>query len=220
MWSRPAELAGLSDGYLNDLKAGTGRVIISATRGSDPAYVRWVEVRRVHGPLPRPPPRRSPAATAGVIRVLDLYSYVQERVVADQPNQRPVLKARARGELPDRPLPRRQAPRPRARRAAGGRVRVRRSLQLSPSRSPDKTWVRKVLLPRLKAEGLKVFIDYVDFQLGAPIVTEMERAVVPEPVHGRRALAGRPHPATSTRPGEHPLRARRPGAESAAGPSA
>ena len=38
--------------------------------------------------------------------------------------------------------------------------------------------MRKTLLPRLKAEGLKVFIDYVDFELGAPIVTEMERAVV------------------------------------------
>ena len=43
---------------------------------------------------------------------------------------------------------------------------------------PDKTWVRKTLVPRLKAEGLKVFIDYLDFRLGAPIVTEMERAVI------------------------------------------
>ena len=33
-------------------------------------------------------------------------------------------------------------------------------------------------MPRLKAEGLKVFIDYIDFRLGAPIVTEMERAVI------------------------------------------
>src|SRR5271157_2668774 len=31
---------GVSDGYLNELKSGTGRVIISATRGTDPAYVR------------------------------------------------------------------------------------------------------------------------------------------------------------------------------------
>ena len=31
---------GLSDDYLNVLKAGTGRVIISATRGTDPAWVR------------------------------------------------------------------------------------------------------------------------------------------------------------------------------------
>lgn len=42
---------------------------------------------------------------------------------------------------------------------------------------PDKTWVRKTLLPRLKAEGLRVCIDYQCFRLGALIVEEMERAV-------------------------------------------
>jgi hypothetical protein len=37
--------------------------------------------------------------------------------------------------------------------------------------------VRKRLLPGLQAAGLKVFIDYRDFRLGAPLVTEMARAV-------------------------------------------
>jgi hypothetical protein len=31
---------GLPDGYLEALKAGTGRVVIAASRSSDPAYVR------------------------------------------------------------------------------------------------------------------------------------------------------------------------------------
>lgn len=43
--------------------------------------------------------------------------------------------------------------------------------------SQDKAWVRGELLPRLEAAGLKVFIDFHDFQLGAPSVTEMERGV-------------------------------------------
>jgi TIR domain len=43
---------------------------------------------------------------------------------------------------------------------------------------PDKTWVRKTLVPALDAAGLRVFIDYRDFVLGEPIVTEMARAVV------------------------------------------
>lgn len=42
---------------------------------------------------------------------------------------------------------------------------------------PDKTWVRKVLLPRLESEGLHICIDYRDFRLGAPLVQEMARAV-------------------------------------------
>lgn len=42
----------------------------------------------------------------------------------------------------------------------------------------DKTWVREELLSRLEAEGLTVCIDFRDFELGAPSVTEMERAVL------------------------------------------
>jgi hypothetical protein len=42
---------------------------------------------------------------------------------------------------------------------------------------PDKSWVRKTLLPRLEAGGLRACIDYRDFRLGAPVVMEMARAV-------------------------------------------
>jgi len=44
-------------------------------------------------------------------------------------------------------------------------------------REPDKSWVRKTLVPALEAKGLRALIDYRDFQLGAPLVTEMARAV-------------------------------------------
>ncbi len=42
---------------------------------------------------------------------------------------------------------------------------------------PDKTWVRKTFVPALEAAGLKVCVDHRDFRLGAPLVTEMSRAV-------------------------------------------
>jgi hypothetical protein len=42
----------------------------------------------------------------------------------------------------------------------------------------DKEWVRGWLLPRLEAAGLRVCIDFRDFEPGARILTEMERAVV------------------------------------------
>ncbi len=41
----------------------------------------------------------------------------------------------------------------------------------------DGTWVRKTLVPRLDAEGLRVCIDHRDLRLGAPLVLEMGRAV-------------------------------------------
>lgn len=42
----------------------------------------------------------------------------------------------------------------------------------------DAEWVQGWLLPRLEARGLKVCIDFRDFQPGATSVTEMERAVL------------------------------------------
>lgn len=42
----------------------------------------------------------------------------------------------------------------------------------------DQTWVRDELLPGLEKAGLKVCIDYRTFRVGAPIVKEMERAVL------------------------------------------
>jgi hypothetical protein len=42
---------------------------------------------------------------------------------------------------------------------------------------PDRAWARSFLLPTLEAAGLRVCIDHRDFRLGAPLVTEMARAV-------------------------------------------
>ena len=45
-------------------------------------------------------------------------------------------------------------------------------------REPDRGWVRSTLLPGLKREGFRVFIDFECFRLGAAVVDEMERAVL------------------------------------------
>ncbi|MEE8587026.1 MAG: toll/interleukin-1 receptor domain-containing protein, partial [Acidobacteriota bacterium] len=39
-------------------------------------------------------------------------------------------------------------------------------------------WVRGWLVPELKSAGLSVFIDHECFEPGAPLLTEIERAVV------------------------------------------
>ena len=202
---------GLSDGYLDELKAGTGRAIISATRGSDPAYVRDGARYGVFTGHFLDGLRGAARGDGGVIRVLDLYSYVQEKVVADQPNQRPVLKveleenypiALYRGGEPPAPAP--------VERPQDG-FAYDLFLSYNPA-EPDKTWVRKTLLPRLKAEGLKVFIDYVDFRLGAPDRDRDRAGRHPEPLHRRRAVAGLPRQQLPG-PGERPRGAPGPGAE-------
>ena len=111
-----------------------------------------------------------------MIRILDLYTYVQEKVVADQPNQRPVLKVELEENYPiglyrgGKP----PAPAPVERPADKFTYDVFLSYR---NQDPDKTWVRKTLYPRLKTEGLKVCLDVVDFPLGEPVINAMERAV-------------------------------------------
>jgi len=41
----------------------------------------------------------------------------------------------------------------------------------------DIVWVRDTLLPRLEQEGLRVCVDYRDFEIGVPSLVNMERAV-------------------------------------------
>jgi hypothetical protein len=124
-----------------------------------------------------------------VIRILDLYSYVQEKVVADQPNQRPVLKVEVEENYPiviyrgGKPPETGPIERP----EDGFKYDVFLSYR---GQDPDRTWVRKTLYPRLKAEGLKVCLDAVDFRLGELVIHEMERAVK-ESRSGRHGCRGR-----------------------------
>jgi hypothetical protein len=41
----------------------------------------------------------------------------------------------------------------------------------------NSDWVRKALLPRLEREGLRVCVDYRDFEIGAPSLVNIENAV-------------------------------------------
>jgi len=41
----------------------------------------------------------------------------------------------------------------------------------------DREWVQKWLLPKLESAGVRVFIDFRDLKLGAPLITELERAI-------------------------------------------
>jgi hypothetical protein len=169
--------AGLSDGYLNVLKAGRGRVVISATRATDPAYVRQGARYGVFTGHFLDGLRGAARGDGGVIRILDLYTYVQQKVVVDQPDQRPVLKVELEDNYPIALYRGGIAPTPTPTEKSDDGLPYDAFISYR-QQDPDKTWVRKTLLPRLKAAGLKVSIDHLDFRLGAPIVTEMERAVI------------------------------------------
>ena len=49
--------------------------------------------------------------------------------------------------------------------------------------SADQDWVRKWLVPRLKAEGLAVCTDQESFDVGVPSLVNMENAGRSQPAH-------------------------------------
>jgi hypothetical protein len=167
---------GLSQGYYRALATGGGRVVFASSKDAEPSWVMAGDsyglftkhlLAGLRGGAPGP---------GGVIRVFDLFNYVQPRVTKEQPNQHPIFKAEIEENFPI------------ALHLAGEVVPVPASAPLADGfaydvflsyrqQEPDKTWVRKVLRPRLEADGLRVCIDHRDFRLGAPLVLEMARAV-------------------------------------------
>jgi hypothetical protein len=113
----------------------------------------------------------------GVIRIFDLFHYIQPRVTNDRGDQHPIFKAELEenfaialylgGKAP--------APIPATAPDDGFEYDVFISYR---QHEPEKTWVRKSLRPVLESAGLKACIDHRDFRLGSPLVLEIERAVV------------------------------------------
>ena len=211
----PEVKAGLTERYYKQLAAGQGRVVFASCRDTEFLYVRPGEANSVftrhlldglRGGLPGP---------GGVVRVFDLFHYLQPKVVADQPNQHPVFKCEVEDNFPlalhaggkGTPLPT-SADAP----ADGFKYDVFLSYR---QQEPDKTWARDVLLPRLKAAGLRVCVDFECFRLGAHLIIEMERRSGDQPVHAGGAVPGVPEQQLH-RVGERPGRSLGAGAGPAA----
>ncbi|HMA36608.1 MAG TPA: caspase family protein [Chloroflexia bacterium] len=165
---------GMAQQYYETLQDGRGRAVFASSRGDEVSYVlpdapnslfTTHLLAGLKGGAPGP---------GGFIRVLDLFSYVQPRVTADQPRQHPYFQVALDENFPVALYLGATDPGVGPAPADGFAYDVFLSYY---GKDPDKTWVRKTLLPRLQAEGLKACIDYRDFRLGAPRIAEIERAV-------------------------------------------
>jgi hypothetical protein len=171
----PTIKAGLPENYYDVLKQGQGRVILASSRNTEQSYVLPGAANSLFTQHLLDGLRGSAIGPGGVIRILDLFSYLQPKVTSDFPNQHPILKAEIEENFPialflggksATPLP--AAPLP-----DSYEYDVFVSYRV---KEPDKAWVRKTLLPYLEAEGLRVCID-TRFPLGVPVITSMERAI-------------------------------------------
>ncbi len=177
--AKPGFKTGLPEGYYDQLKTGRGRVVLASSRSTELSWIlpgagNSLFTQHLVAGL-----RGGANGVGGVIRIFDLFDYVQPRVTADEARQHPIFKAELeenfaialyQGSKSSAPLPPTPTVLP-----DGFEYDVFVSYR---QREPDKGWVRKQLVPQLELLGLRVCVDYRDFRLGAMLIKEMERAVV------------------------------------------
>jgi hypothetical protein len=166
-------VTGLPESYYERLAAGRGRVILASCRDSESSYVLRSARNSLFTEHLLAGLRGGIPTEDGLVRVFDLFEYVQPRVTADQPEQHPVFKAELEENFAVALAP------------AGGGATVstdedgfRYDAFVSyAEREPDESWVWDVLVPRLEAAGLRVAVSGASGDPGVPTVVNAERGI-------------------------------------------
>ncbi|MDN5768094.1 MAG: caspase family protein [Humibacillus sp.] len=168
-----ARLSGLPDTYFEALARGRGRAILSSSRDTESSYVMPNATNSLFTEHLLAGLRGGISSEDGLIRVFDLFEYLQPRVTRDQPRQHPVFKAELEENFPVALY-------------AGGQKGVvskgddgfRYDAYISyVDQGPDSDWVWSKLLPRLEGAGLKVSVSGSSGDPGVPIVVNAERGI-------------------------------------------
>jgi hypothetical protein len=96
----PTLKTGFSDDYYEALKAGIGRAILASSRSTESSWVlpgaeNSLFTQHLLGGL-----RGGTASDDGLIRIFDLFEYLQPKVTGDEPNQHPIFKAELEENFP------------------------------------------------------------------------------------------------------------------------
>jgi hypothetical protein len=170
----PLVKAGLPARYYERLAAGRGRAILSSSRDSEFSYVLPGAVHSLFtqhllaglgGGVP---------GADGLIRVFDLFEYIQPRVTHEQPSQHPVFQADLEENFPVALHPDGKSDSP-----VSAESGFRYDAYLSyADQAPDSTWVWETLLPRLEREGVRVAVSGASRDPGVPLVVGIERGIL------------------------------------------
>jgi caspase domain-containing protein/TIR domain-containing protein len=158
------------------LAQGRGRAVLAGSRATDFAYqlpgqrdsnLTGYLVDGLRGAAP---------GVGGVIRICDLFHYVQQHLTGGPVDQHPVFKAELEENYPIAQLRGGAAvafavPPPPDEAAYDAFISY---CQAAPE---DGTWVTSTLVPYLEALGLKLCLEDRDFMIGASRVEEIDRAI-------------------------------------------
>lgn len=169
----PRVKAGIPDAWYERLGSGRGRAILSSSRDSELSYVLPAAANSLFTEHLLAGLRGGIPSEDGLIRVFDLFEYVQPRVTGDRRDQHPVFKADLEENFAVALY-------------AGGRKGVvpkddqgfRYDAYVSyADRDPDSAWVWDTLVPRLEADGLRIAVSGASGDPGVPVVVNAERGI-------------------------------------------
>ncbi len=169
----PIIKTGLPESYYDSLQKGGGRVILASCRSTEQSYVQPGAANSLFTQHLLDGLRGNVASEDGLIRISDIFEYIQPRVTAAQSNQHPIFKADLEEFFPIALY-------------LGGQKGIlqkntegfRYDVYISYAKTePDDTWVWETLIPRLKEVGLKVAVSEDVFQPGVDRVVTIPRGL-------------------------------------------
>jgi len=169
----PAFKLGLPENYYERLRSGRGRVILASSRDTEVSWLLPGAANSLFTQHLLAGLRGGVASDDGLIRVFELFEYVQPRVTAAHKDQHPIFKAELEENFPVALY-------------RGGQKGVvqrdedgfRYDAYISfASRGPDAAWVHDALLPRLKRARLRVALSEDVLEPGVARVVGIERAI-------------------------------------------
>lgn len=170
---QPAFKVGLPESYYDRLKAGRGRVLLASSRSSEfshilPGAENSLFTKHLLAGL-----RGGIPSEDGLIRVFDLFEYIQPRVSGEHPNQHPIFKAEVEENFPVALY-------------LGGQKGTIPTLEGGfrydayisyVDKEPDSSWVWDTLVPRLEDAGLRMAVSGDAEEPGVARVVNVERGI-------------------------------------------
>jgi hypothetical protein len=169
----PIIKVGLPETYYEALTRGTGRVILASSRSTELSWILPGATNSLFTQHLLAGLQGGIASDDGVIRIFDLFEYLQPKVTADQLNQHPIFKAEVEENFPI------------ALYLGGKRGTVEKDEEgfrydayvSYVEKEPDETWVWETLLPRVQAAGLRVTVSEDVLQPGVDRVVSIPRGI-------------------------------------------
>jgi len=159
------------------LARGRGRVVLAASRATGSAYSLPGQRDSILTGSLIDGLRGAASGVGGVIRICDLFHYVQQQVATQPVDQHPVFKAELEENYPIAQL-RGGAPQAFALPAAPDDTPYDAFLSYSHGDPDDRAWATTVMVPFLERLGLRLCLEHRDFRLGASRLEETEQAVL------------------------------------------